>query len=128
MKILLVEDHATLAEISCSQLRELHGHEVLHAGTGCAALAALPAFQPDLVLLDVHLPDMNGYDIVRQLRADPHWDAVVCVALTGAGNEVDRRLAAEVGIDAYFRKPMDFEVLPTLPRARQENPRTQPEY
>ncbi|HUR58145.1 MAG TPA: response regulator [Opitutaceae bacterium] len=116
MKILLVEDHPALAEISCSQLRELHDHEVCHVDSGGAALAAVQSFQPELILLDIHLPDMTGYDIARQVRVDPQRDAVVIVALTGFGSQVDPKLAAEAGIDVHFRKPMDFELLPTLQR------------
>lgn len=115
MKILLVEDHAALAEISCNQLREIYSHEVVHAATGAAALEALKTFEPELVLLDIHLPDMLGYAVAREMRANSKHNGVVIVALTGFGSQVSPSLAAAVGIDLHFRKPMDFE-LPTLKR------------
>jgi CheY-like chemotaxis protein len=116
MKILLVEDHAAVAEISGSQLRELHDHEVFHVSDGAAALAALPGFRPDLVLLDLHLPDMTGYEVAAKIRASGEWDAVILVAVTGFGSEIDPERAAEMGIDAHFRKPMNFDALPHIRR------------
>lgn len=116
MKVLLVEDHAPLAQISSSQLREIYNHEVVHAPDGKSAIAEMANFRPDLVLLDLHLPDMIGYEVARQIRAGAEWDSVVIVALTGFGSEVDPSKAGNCGIDAYFRKPMDFDVLPHLRR------------
>ena len=116
MKILLVEDHAALAEISCNQLREIHGHEVVHAANGKSAIAAMATFRPDLVLLDLNLPDMTGYEIAAYVRANGEWNSVVLVALTGFGSAVDPLKAGKSGIDAHFRKPMDFDSLPHLRR------------
>lgn len=116
MRILLVEDHAAVALISRNLLHEVHGHEVEHAATGAAALASMATFRPDLVLLDLNLPDTNGYEVARRVRADPAWDAVVLVAVTGFGLEVDPAEAEAAGIDAHFRKPMDFDLLPGLRR------------
>lgn len=116
MRILLVEDHAAVADISCSLLREVHEHEVAHVGTGAAALAAIDKFRPDLVLLDLNLPDTSGYEVARQLRRAPRYDETLLVALTGFGNDVDPVRAREVGFDAHFRKPMDFAVLPSITR------------
>ena len=116
MKILLIEDHPAVAQISCSQLREIHGHDVLHASTGEAALAAIGDFAPDLVLLDLNLPDMGGYDVATRLRADPRWAKMILVALTGFGSDVDAARATAAGIDAHFRKPMDFDLVPGMKR------------
>lgn len=116
MKILLVEDHPGLAEISCRLLRDLYGHEVEVAATGAEALAAAGAAVPDLVLIDLNLPDMSGYDIARGLRQDPGFDRTLLVAVTGFGNVVDEERAAAAGLDAHFRKPMDFDVLDQLKR------------
>ncbi len=117
MKILVVEDHAAVAEITCSLLREVHDHEVVHATTGAAALAAMERMPPDLVLLDINLPDMNGYEVAMQIRRNPRWQTLILVALSGFGHEVDPALARKAGIDAQFRKPMDFELLPQIRRA-----------
>lgn len=111
MKVLLIEDHPELAQISCRLLAEVHGHEVEHAANGREALARAATFRPDLLLVDLNLPDMSGYDVVAQLRDKPEFAATVMIALTGFGNVVDDRRAAEAGIDAHFRKPMDFDLL-----------------
>jgi CheY-like chemotaxis protein len=118
MKILLIEDHPTLADISCRLLREVHDHEVTQAGSGAEALACLEHAVPDLVLVDLHLPDMNGYELAKRIRLVPKFDATVLVALTGWGN-----LLKEDGdeFDAHFRKPMDFDLLPTLHRRLAES-------
>jgi CheY-like chemotaxis protein len=111
LKILLIEDHPGLSEISCSLLRDVHGHEVHHAATGRAALEQAAHLTPDVILLDLNLPDIHGYQLAEQLRRLQHLDGSVLVALTGFGNVVDPEQAAAVGIDAYFRKPMDFDLL-----------------
>ena len=116
MKILLVEDHAALAQISCSQLREIHEHEVVHVTNGKSALAALVDFRPDVVLLDLNLPDMTGYDVAATVRANAEWSSIVLVALTGFGSDVDPLRAEANGIDAHYRKPMDFDALPHIRR------------
>jgi CheY-like chemotaxis protein len=117
MKILLVEDHAVLANVTCSLLREVYEHDVTHAETGAAALAAMETVQPDLVLLDINLPDLTGYEVAACLRRDPRWQSTILVAITGFGSEVDPSLARASGIDAHFRKPMDFGLLPAIKRA-----------
>lgn len=116
MKILLVEDHAAVADISCSLLREVHEHEVVHAASGAAALAVMEQTRPDLVLLDINLPDISGYEVATRLRRDPQWQSTILVALTGFGNNVDPSRAKAAGIDAHFRKPMNFELLTTIKR------------
>lgn len=116
MKVLLVEDHAGLAMISCYALREIHGHEVQHALTAGAALKVLETDVPDIVLLDLNLPDMHGYEVAQRMRRQPRFDQTIIVALSGIGDSVDPRQAAEAGIDAYYRKPMDFAELETIKR------------
>jgi CheY-like chemotaxis protein len=122
MKILLVEDHPGLAKISCHLLRDIHGHDVEHVTTGEAALAALAKSVPDMVLLDLSLPDMHGYRVAEQLRKQPHFDRTILVALTGFGITGDAERSAAVGIDAHFRKPMDFNVLPEIRRSSSASP------
>lgn len=116
MKILLVEDHPALAATSSGLLRDIYDHEVEVAATGAEAMAKLPAFRPHLVLLDINLPDINGYQLARQIRTCADYDATVLVALTGFGNIIDDPTAHRAGFDAQFRKPLDFAVLPTLRR------------
>lgn len=116
MNVLLVEDHHDMAKMSAEFLRKFHGHEVHIAANGEEALAAVESFQPDLVLLDLHLPDMHGYELARKLRAQPRFANIILVALTGFGVTGDAEKSAAAGIDAHFRKPMDFGLLATLKR------------
>jgi CheY-like chemotaxis protein len=116
MKILLVEDHKLLAQVNCDLLREVFGHEVVWEATLAGALAAFERQRFDLALLDINLPDGNGYQLAEQIRRQPGGVDIVLVALTGIGNRIDQERAEAVGIDACFTKPMDFEVLPELTR------------
>lgn len=117
MKILLVEDHADLADMSCRLLREVYGHEVQLAATGAKALEAANDDVPDLVLLDINLPDMSGFEVARKLRSHPGFDHTSLIAVTGFGAFIDENGAEEIGLDGFFRKPMDFELLEQLKRA-----------
>lgn len=116
MKILVVEDHAALAEMTCRMLQDLYDHQVAHASTGAGALEQYRNLQPDLVLVDIHLPDMDGYEVVRRIRALPCSETTVVVAVTGFGNIIDDDQARAAGFDAHFRKPMDYDQLPKLRR------------
>lgn len=115
MKVLLVEDHAGLAKASCELLRH-HGHEVHHASTGADALALAAEISPEMVLLDLNLPDMHGYRLAESLRQMPDGDRPILVALTGFGLTGDEAKSLAAGIDAHFRKPMDFRELTNLKR------------
>ncbi len=116
MKILLVEDHAALAEITCRLLRDLYDHEVEHAATGATALEEFKRLAPEIVLIDIHLPDMTGYQLARRLRDEAGAETTILVAITGFGTVLDEASTRASGFDAHFRKPMDFDLLPTLRR------------
>ena len=116
MKVLLVEDHPSLARISCDLLRDVHGHDVVHAATGAEAEALAESFGPEIVVIDLNLPDMTGYELAQRLRGRPQFADTVLVALTGFGNVVNAEHAQRAGFDAQYRKPMDFEELPRLKR------------
>ncbi len=103
-KVLVVDDNADAAE-TLSQLLELLGHEPRTAGDGNAALACFDEFHPDVVLLDIGLPGMDGYEVARHLRA--RGGSVRLVALTGWGQADDKRRAAEAGFDTHWTKPID---------------------
>src|SRR3954454_8750628 len=120
MRILLVEDHEFVAQISCSVLREIHDHEVEHAGTAAAAIELASRDAYDIILIDLNLPDMNGYKLAAKLRTDPRMNETVFVALTGIGSFVDPDAAAASGIDVYYTKPMDFNVLEQVKRDGRE--------
>jgi CheY-like chemotaxis protein len=112
-RCLLIEDHVDAAE-SLAMLLELIGHEVAVAFDGAEGLAKARQLLPEVVLCDIGLPDMDGYAVARALRAAPETSAAFLVALTGYGDDDDRRLAVEAGFDAHLTKPADLEVLRRL--------------
>jgi CheY-like chemotaxis protein len=105
-RILVVEDNPDGLE-SLVALLELLGYVVATAGDGRTALAVAAQFAPELVLLDLGLPEMDGYEVARALRGDPRHAAAVLVALTGWGAEQDRVHTAEAGFDHHLTKPVD---------------------
>lgn len=109
MRVLIVDDNVDSAEM-LSVLVGLHGHQTRTAHDGDAALQAYREFEPDLALLDIGLPGMNGYDVARELRRS---GATSCrlVAITGWGQEDDRRRARAAGFDCHVTKPADPEVI-----------------
>ncbi|MDI1432455.1 hybrid sensor histidine kinase/response regulator [Polyangium sorediatum] len=109
-RILVVDDHADVAE-SLSMLLRIAGHEVHTALDGCAALEAARTFRPEVVLLDIGLPGMNGYEVASVLRRDPAQAETILIALTGYGHEEDRRRAREAGFTAHLVKPVDLATL-----------------
>jgi CheY-like chemotaxis protein len=78
---------------------------------GATALLAAEAYHPDLVLLDIGLPGMNGYEVARAIRARPVLQGAVLVALTGYGGEDDRRRSREAGFDHHLVKPVGLDAL-----------------
>lgn len=108
-RVLLVEDSPDVAESFAMLLRTL-GHEVRVAPDGAGALDAAREFRPDVVLLDIGLPDMDGYEVARCLRAE-YAQTLRLVALTGYGQEEDRRRAREAGFDQHLLKPVKVEEL-----------------
>jgi CheY-like chemotaxis protein len=114
-RILVVDDNRDSAE-SLAMLLSLAGHEVRTANDGLAALDAARAFKPRVVLLDLGMPRLNGYDAARAIRAEPWGSDLVLIALTGWGQEEDKRRTAEAGFNAHLIKPVDhiaFEELLT---------------
>jgi CheY-like chemotaxis protein len=82
--------------------------------SGPAALEALPDYQPSVILMDIGMPGMSGYDVARRIREQPQYDHIKLVALTGWGQEKDRLLSRESGFDHHLTKPVDFKVLKGL--------------
>jgi two-component system CheB/CheR fusion protein len=109
-RVLVVDDNEDSAE-TLAQLLKITGHDVRTAYDGPAALVAAHAFHPDIVLLDIGLPYMDGYEVARQLRATSELAPMRIVALTGYGQEEDRRRAVEAGFDAHLVKPADPDEL-----------------
>ncbi len=112
-RLLVVDDNVDAAE-SVAILLRLWGHEVRLAHSGPQALEAAETYRPDLVLLDIGLPGMSGYDVARRLRAQPAFQQTVLAALTGYGQEADRRTAFDAGFDLHLTKPVDLNELERL--------------
>jgi CheY-like chemotaxis protein len=112
-RILIVDDNRDSAE-SLALLLEIEGNEVFTAHDGEQALAAIEAHRPDAVLLDIGLPKINGYEVARRVRAEPWGKDVVLIALTGWGQEEDRRRSHEAGFDGHLVKPADPVALAQL--------------
>jgi signal transduction histidine kinase/CheY-like chemotaxis protein len=119
MPVLLVEDNAAVAA-SMVGLLELLGYVVRTAGSGSEALRVLEDFRPRVVLLDIGLPDEDGYAVARRIRRLPIGEALLIVALTGYGHEDAVRRAAEAGFDRHLAKPVEpDELLDLLARTAQ---------
>ncbi|MDC3989144.1 PAS domain S-box protein [Polyangium jinanense] len=112
-RILLVDDNPDVAE-SLSMLLRIAGHEVHTVHDGPAALEAARTFRPEVVLLDIGLPGMNGYEVARRLRQDPDQGQAILVALTGYGHDEDRRRTKEAGFSAHLVKPVDLVKLDAI--------------
>ncbi len=112
-RVLVVDDNRDGAE-SLSVLLQLAGHETALAYDGVDALEVAERFRPDLVLLDLGLPRMNGFEACRRLRAQPWGKGMKVVALTGWGQDGDRRRSEEAGFDGHLVKPMDLRALAAL--------------
>jgi PleD family two-component response regulator len=108
--VLVVEDDPAIAEVLEEALREF-GYEVTTAGSGAGALAEMQRHRPDLVLLDLSLPDVDGLDLVRQLRAEQRWNAVPVIALTARDRLSDRVIGLREGLDDYLTKPFSVTEL-----------------
>jgi len=113
VRVLIVEDNPDAAE-TLTDLLELWGHEVCHAPDGSTALEQARSFQPDLALVDIGLPGMDGYELARRLRAQGPVRPPLLVALTGYGQEDDQRRSREAGFDRHLVKPIDLQVLRAL--------------
>lgn len=109
-RFLIADDNLDSAE-SLSILLQLHGHETHTVGDGLEAVEAAERLKPDVVVLDIGMPRMNGFDACRSIRAQPWGKPMLFVAVSGWGQEEDRRLSREAGFNAHFVKPLDHSVL-----------------
>ena len=108
--MLVVDDNHDAAS-SLSVLLSLQGHEVKIAHSGIEAMEIVSTYIPHLILLDIGMPNMDGFEVTRRLREMPELDSTVIVALTGCGQPEDRRRAAEVGFDHHLMKPLEGRLL-----------------
>jgi two-component system CheB/CheR fusion protein len=112
-RILIVDDNRDSAE-SLALLLGITGNQTQTAYDGFEALETAEKFKPDLVLLDIGLPKLNGYEACRRIRKEPWSQGMMLVALTGWGQEEDRTRASEAGFDGYLVKPVDYADLEKL--------------
>jgi PAS domain S-box-containing protein len=112
-RILVVDDNTDSAD-SLSMLLRMNGHETREAYDGPQALATASEFQPEVVLLDIGLPRMNGHEVCRRLREQEDGRRMTIIALTGWGQEADRNLSSQAGFDHHLVKPVVMDELTTL--------------
>jgi CheY-like chemotaxis protein len=110
-QVLVVEDNATGAKL-IAYLLKAHGYEVTVANDAKTALAAIRRRHPDVVLMDVQLPGVDGLEIVRQLRADVVSRQPLIIAVTAYAMKGDKERALTAGCDGYITKPIDTRTLP----------------
>ena len=119
LRIVVADDNRDAAA-SLAALLELSGHEVAVVNDGAAALEAIEESRPDIALLDIGMPTLNGYDIAKRVRATEWGGAITLVAVTGWGQDADRDQAFAAGFDYHWVKPVDSTLAPALqyrPRA-----------
>jgi CheY-like chemotaxis protein len=121
-RVLVVDDNLDAADTLTTFL-EMLGLQARQANDGESAVSAALDFAPDVVLLDIGLPGMDGYQVARALRAEPRLARTTLIALTGWGAEDDRRRAMDAGFDDHLTKPVDLGVLEDVLRRVQAEPR-----
>ncbi len=112
-RILVVDDNIDAAE-TLSMLLESLGHDIRTAHTGPAALQTALEFGPDLVLLDIGLPGLSGYEVARRFRGHEKLASAMLVAVTGWGSDEDRRKASEAGFDVHLTKPIEMNAIESV--------------
>jgi signal transduction histidine kinase/ActR/RegA family two-component response regulator len=116
-RIVAVDDYEDALE-SLAALLELTGHEVHTASDGEQALEIIEAQRPDVVILDIGLPGLNGYEVARRIRGQPWGRELLLIAMTGWGQDQDKQKAVEAGFDAHLTKPASSAALARLLRNR----------
>ena len=109
-KILIADDEPNIV-VSLEFLMKQKGYLVRVANTGEEALAAIGEFGPDLILLDVMMPRMSGYDLCQRVRENPAWQAIKIIMLSAKGRDIEVTKGMAVGADAYVTKPFSTKDL-----------------
>ena len=118
MKVLVVDDNVDAAD-SVALLLNIDGFNARSVHGALAAIDTVHSFKPDIVLLDIGLPIMDGYEVARRLRKDNTIDRMRIVALSGYGQQADRERATQAGFDEYLVKPVEPTALSEFLRALQ---------
>ena len=122
-RILIVDDNPTNLKL-VTYLVKAHGYEVDTAGDAEAAVAAIAKARPALILMDLQLPGIDGLELTRRLKADPHTADIRIIAVTAYAMKGDQEKAFEAGCDGYVTKPIDTRTLPALIAAQLERDAT----
>jgi CheY-like chemotaxis protein len=109
-RILVVDDNVDAAE-SLGTMLAYSGHDVRVAHGGVEALSTAREFAPNVMILDLGMPEMDGYAVARAVRSDPKFATTRLIALSGYGQADDRRRTADVGFDEHLVKPVEHDVL-----------------
>lgn len=109
-RILVVEDNEDSAK-SLEMLLKLNGNDTQIASDGLEAIGAAESFRPDVILMDIGLPKLNGYEACRRIRQQPWGEDILMIALTGWGQEGDRKKSRDAGFDSHLVKPVEFQAL-----------------
>jgi PAS domain S-box-containing protein len=123
-RVLVVDDNRDAAD-TLGKLLNLAGAEARAVYNGFAALEVLPTYQPAVLLVDIGMPDMDGYELARRVRQLPECGDLTLIALTGWGQAEDRLRSQAAGFDFHLTKPADFDTLQTLLDSLQDPQRTQ---
>lgn len=110
-KILYIEDNAD-NRLLVRRILMAEDYEILEAGDGAAGITLAEKEQPNLILMDMNLPEINGYDLTRQLRKIPGLQKIPIIAMTANVMHGDREKALEAGCNGYIPKPIDVDALP----------------
>ncbi|RYD35490.1 MAG: response regulator, partial [Verrucomicrobiaceae bacterium] len=110
IRLLVVDDNQDAAD-TMAMLQQLRGHEVRVAYDGPAAISLAEEFLPEVILLDIGLPGMDGFEVARSIRSMPVLEKAFLIALTGYGSESDRAKALAAGFDEHLPKPADLDLL-----------------
>ena len=125
LKVLVVDDNRDAAD-ACASLLELSGHHVQTAYTGRHALELAETFRPHALLLDIGLPDFSGYELATKIRESPWGRGVMLIAVTGWGQDEDRRRALDAGCDHHLTKPIAPETVESLLQSLNPGSRSTP--
>jgi CheY-like chemotaxis protein len=110
LRVLVVDDNRDAADVLVMLLESIGVNaQAVHGGP--AALAAIPNYQPNVILMDIGMPGMDGHEVARRIRKQPQFNGIKLVALTGWGQEKDRRDSSKAGFDHHLTKPVDFKML-----------------
>lgn len=122
-RVLIVDDNVDSTNLVAT-IMQMYGHQTQKAYNGESALEMITVYRPDFVLLDIGLPDINGYEVAQRIRENPQTKNVKLIAVTGYGFDSDRQKSKESGFDYHLVKPIDPGELPKIfdMLARQSSP------